>query len=278
LEHLKQVRSASTPRFDSYADNFRIEVRGGTSVVLVHPVAWYCALPAEVREQAVAAWAKRLKRRAGKPRQDPNLPSQCRFPTTCKDTSCKSKRAHSRVVCSRCGYALIEQLYIDDLSTEHYIVQARKELSRELLVFPRPFCNHGCITNEGLVRSDLFWRAVALIISKIASLVELPHPVECVALNFGNWESANAEPNTTGASCHGHAHLILTREAQQLLALKYTQMSGRCDDPYCYDEDNIDLLQKFINEEKEKAEKGTMQHHHACPLWQPLEICTHLLD
>eukprot|EP00301_Raphidiophrys_heterophryoidea_P004582 c11983_g4_i1.p1 GENE.c11983_g4_i1~~c11983_g4_i1.p1 ORF type:complete len:158 (+),score=24.98 c11983_g4_i1:31-504(+) len=57
------------------------------------------------------------------------------------------------------------------------------------------------------------------IISQVSNLIAtealsniIQHPIEQYHLNFGQWETAAS--NDDGATyCHGHAHIVLTREA-----------------------------------------------------------------
>jgi hypothetical protein len=75
------------------------------------------------------------------------------------------------------------------------------------------------ITNEELVKDSKFWNIVRNFVSSMlarTSNTEAKDVIELVALNFGRWETRQAE-DPLAMNCHGHAHFNLTPNAASVL-------------------------------------------------------------
>lgn len=162
-----------------------------------------------------------------------------------------------------CGWFINKDLLIGDFSDECFLVMARNEPQRELLIASNPLreyyentreewiannkksprirggivgTNHQ--TNIQLLLSPVFWL-------KVESLVPILNPVS-LALNFGRWET----------ECHGHAHLELSEDTMKSLARKYKVLEGRYYPQKDYlREDIISLEQRILFATLERLEK-----------------------
>ncbi|KAI9135857.1 hypothetical protein BKA69DRAFT_1129712 [Paraphysoderma sedebokerense] len=90
------------------------------------------------------------------------------------------------------------------LKKPRYMMAARRELVRELLVIPT---DH--LTNEDIVTDVGVWEFVIKAMHTELK-VEGSLPIEKIAINFGEWETAQAM-NKHSQGCHGHIHLQLTK-------------------------------------------------------------------
>ena len=57
--------------------------------------------------------------------------------------------------------------------------------------------------------------------------------VQCIALNFGRWESRDHK-NAHALDCHAHAHVIFTKKGIENLSAKVDIFIGRTDPPPDY--------------------------------------------
>jgi hypothetical protein len=121
-----------------------------------------------------------------------------------------------------------------------WVIISRQENVRDLLVCPNPKTpntkNGNHMTNKQLVTNEEFWvwvldRLVNNFLKKFC--VNNLYPVECFALNFGKWESAEAK-DQFAMECHGHMHLYIVLDVARKMESDYDSMKGKLSDPINY--------------------------------------------
>jgi len=201
---------------------------------------------------------------------------------TCAYGTLKMNRKHEA-----CGWYCFEELMVDPLCDKFWLVCARagsQDFSRDLLIFPRPAPFEwdptaerfvvgwgpdavdmqewkGHFNNAELATMPQFWKKLLEIEIHLKSVTGLAKVVERFALNFGLWESRLAQ-DSFSLECHGHAHIILTSEAQRILATAsgFEAISGRPDDPPLYCLKDVEKLESLIQSyERSKHTREMMQ-------------------
>ncbi|CAF4039808.1 unnamed protein product, partial [Rotaria sp. Silwood1] len=128
----------------------------------------------------------------------------------------------------------------------HFIFTAKKETIRDLVLFPKPPLH---LTNRQLVQLPFFW-ATAILTSKMLhhqlqqkTLSEQKiWPVEAIAINFGQWETAGFYDKRL-IDCHAHAHLLLNLTFINACDNTFfSALKGRVDEPPNYLKQNARLL------------------------------------
>ena len=172
---------------------------------------------------------------------------------------------------SICNWRSSDDIEVD-FQSDHWIVLARQDKearpSRELLVFPRPktwilkraLIPHvvlsdgswrGHYTNLELSRMNFFWESLWNIQNEIEEDYKNGGgggaAVEFFRLNFGRWESARSS-DRQALECHGHAHIVLSADAQKVLMRqdKYQALRGRYGDLPPYDQDDALCLEQEV--------------------------------
>lgn len=95
----------------------------------------------------------------------------------------------------------------------YFIFMAKKEIIRDLVIFPN-FPRH--LSNRELVQLPLFWAMTIITCKildhelerKISSDQQPIWPVEAIAINFDQWETAGSYDKRL-VDCHAHAHFLL---------------------------------------------------------------------
>lgn len=103
-------------------------------------------------------------------------------------------------------------------------------------------------TNEELAKTPQFWNTATIFISAICKHTQqtVEQAIELVALNFGRWETRQAE-DPLAVNCHGHVHFYLTLTAVSTLKTTYHALLGRSGHPEDYkEEDARDLEQNRL--------------------------------
>ncbi len=195
-----------------------------------------------------------------------------------KDRNQGCHRKHSPISCASsiykankkqepCGWYCCENLILPFFEDEDcWITCARSgpEMSRDTLLFPRPLNwklrNDGAIAflqlakgasswkghynNAELATMPDFWKAVIEVENQLKKITREEFPLESVALNFGKWEKRQAQDDFS-LECHGHAHLVLSREAQRKLAAirGFEAIRGRYNDPSPYSLKDVEALE-----------------------------------
>lgn len=209
----------------------------------------------------------------------------CDFSITCSyalGVGCKRK--HSDVTCAwkalkkdgksaACGWTCFLELLINKApyTDQFFLTQVRsgKLFARNLIVLPRPveFCiDSGAVSlprpqekwpdnwwsghysNAQLARMPFFWQQLANRVHALRLEAKDPNAVQIIALNFGEWESKQAQDDYA-LECHGHAHIILSPQAQSNLAQdpSWSALRGRYNDLDHYALDDAQLLEtKFV--------------------------------
>ncbi|RGB22566.1 hypothetical protein C1646_677744 [Rhizophagus diaphanus] len=123
---------------------------------------------------------------------------------------------------------LYDKYRVDD--NDDWILTSRQSNVREILVFP---LKHK--TNKELVKSKSFWLWVFEdVVNKFFGKFQPnEYPVNCFALNFGEWESEESV-DRYAINCHGHLHLQLKLELVKKMEEKFLAMRGKVDDPTHY--------------------------------------------
>lgn len=259
--------------------------------MIVDPLFWFdVLLPKDQRVSIARAWITQQHER--KRTELSSLPVEvipddyCKFGADCRyvktKNGCDSK--HSLWTCGEpcrklngsngpCSWQCFTELRIEQLSTENWIVQARHTptLPRDLLLIPSPVKTvspernavkralaggwNGHMTNLELVVLERFWEQVFWVMQTVSSFTHLEtrEVCECVAVNFGKWESKVAQ-DPYSLVCHAHSHLLLTIEAHRLmttgvLRAKFVNskaanpLVGRNADSRDYAEDNTKELE-----------------------------------
>jgi hypothetical protein len=114
---------------------------------------------------------------------------------------------------------------------KEWILTSRKDNVREILVFPR---KHK--TNKELISSEPFWKWVFndVVDTFFKGKFQLDkYPVECFAMNFGEWESEEAV-DKYAKNCHGHLHIHLEIGLAREMEKNFTSMQGKVNDPIIY--------------------------------------------
>lgn len=124
-----------------------------------------------------------------------------------------------------------------------YTLKVRKELQRNLVLFPK---KHR--TNQQLVVAANFWQMALDVVQHLRIHIKDnggtdKAVVSTIALDFGKWES-RMHGDSNGLDCHGHAHIILSREAIECLQVNFLVLQGRTDPPEDYLEDDLADLTK----------------------------------
>ena len=122
-----------------------------------------------------------------------------------------------------------------------------------------------------------FWDSVIDLHEKLSKLCKKKLPTECIALNFGEWESRIAQ-DAHSLDCHGHCHFVLTGTAHERLS-KMKSMSnrsgkspleGRSGNPTNYSVMNVQVLEehrllsdevKNIDRNVKNVEKKMEEYH-----------------
>lgn len=175
----------------------------------------------------------------------------CQFGDDCKHPSGCQQMHSSRRACSaevkrrggstkrKCNFQVNDELVIDELScSEIFIVQARHENQRDLLLFPNTEKLH--LANTDMVAWPVFWQHVQMAGETVIKLMDgklCNSPFERVAFNFGLWETAMSLDHRA-IDCHAHAHLHLTRECAEFLQNRWPMLVGRINAPERYREKN----------------------------------------
>ncbi|CAF4811162.1 unnamed protein product [Rotaria socialis] len=128
----------------------------------------------------------------------------------------------------------------------HFIFTANREIIRDLVIFPKPPWH---LTNRQLVQQPFFWATAILTIRMLHRQLEEKllvqqeiWPVEAVAINFGQWETAGSYDKRL-MNCHAHAHLLL--DLAFINACDdtfFSALKGRVDQPPNYLKQNTQLL------------------------------------
>jgi hypothetical protein len=220
--------------------------------------------------------------------------AQCRRDYTHPSGICIHEVDKDNGTKAACGWYVMDTLCVQKLCSDYWVVLARFDEKntpiRELLVFPRPSAwkfvvglangvqllqadgdAWGHRTNFDLCRMPFFWKSLQdisnLIVSDFKSVsgrtnASLNDVIELYRLNFGRWESRMAaDPNAL--QCHGHAHIVLSAEAQRCLCNleEYEVLRGRTEDPKAYDSDEAKAfeLQVLLSAEQKKIQEEVAQ-------------------
>lgn len=105
---------------------------------------------------------------------------------------------------------------------DYVLLQARRQLQRDLLVFPQ---SHK--TNAQMAANDKFWSVLKLVYDEL-NHGDCQPSVDCIAFNFGTWESRE-HGNPHALDCHAHAHVLLTKYGVEKLAARFPIFYGRTD-------------------------------------------------
>ena len=151
---------------------------------------------------------------------------------------------------AQCGWYVVDQLVIKlEEQNTGYVLLARPEETRDLILAPDPRCGEKRMKNqphhnEELVADPKFWERTIITCFELSTLcqMDLHETVDVVCLNFGNWESGQAKDHRA-ITCHGHVHLNLTLSAVSSLSDKYPVLVGRKQRPKSFREINCTDLE-----------------------------------
>ena len=161
---------------------------------------------------------------------------ECKFGVSCRDGHpekpwCVKPVSSDDGFSVKCGQYYETALKIKQNLHYHYV--ARRELQRDLLVFPDVHT-----TNQAFVCDVDTWKEL----SEITATFQVSH----IAFNFGRWESKQHQ-NPHAVDCHAHAHVILTHAGQQQIASKFPIFKYRTDPPDDYlVQDCVELEQQRV--------------------------------
>jgi len=172
---------------------------------------------------------------------------------------CKEK--HSDIRCSElvprrggappqpCNWYASEELLLDFHVNDRFILHARLESTRDLLMLPNPnFQEKGWKThydNRTLCQMPTFWSFAHQYCRELSPGALPTDPVTLinkVAFNFGVWESVMSSDHRA-LDCHGHAHLDLTKDAVNYLGQIYPMLDRRRNPPENHLGRDIDSLE-----------------------------------
>jgi hypothetical protein len=248
-------------------------------VLKFHPVTWFDVSRKEPNLVANAIKHIKIqreqahKRREQKKAEIPLIESReyCEYASNCKGC----QKNHAQIFCdvpvarrggaaSRpCNWYAADELVIfpnlkeppqnptpfDDPAKQPFILMARMETTRDLLLLPNPLCRiagwKGHYTNSQLSCMPFFWQKVFDTCTFLAEKIHEKEPafiIDKVAMNFGLWETAMSLDHRA-IDCHGHAHLDLTNEAAKYLSQVYGVLNGRTNPPNDYIEENCTELE-----------------------------------
>jgi hypothetical protein len=218
--------------------------------------------------------------------QEPIVPSRyCDYQTSCNNSSMKGHPKHAKLICDQAnlqrtdGNRLCGQYFCDELiamhwpvetcltkrfhtggmdlgqnfdwNTSRFIFQAKKEIVRDLVLFPMPPWH---LSNKQLIQLPIFWEHAILLCRfmrdelstryKQKNITRDSWCVDGIALNFGRWETAGSE-DKRAVDCHGHAHFLLNLAfIEQCDDTFFGTLKGRQEAPTNYYRQNVESMEK----------------------------------
>lgn len=189
-----------------------------------------------------------------------SVPDYCRSGAQCRSMAqCYLKHPYVGTACSgdvtlrnncktKCGFyskpelSLTAHLGKQHGSTSLFTVEARADPVRDCLILPRP-STAGHYDNMTFVSFADTWSFVVEVCRDIVALAR--QAPECVAVNFGAWESLmSRDPNNV--ECHAHIHLLLSTAAVRELGKTLPAIRGRYDEPSDYAAEDCRAMQALV--------------------------------